>query len=242
MAQKQTEIDINDMDEVILMLGINRARQIILARLEKKAGGGYDTLYWKSEDLRDKYHKSVESFLTTEEITIRVTLMEGQKADVISPKAPPRPKLHKMQGDLTPSYLDWLMKWAPIEFENTLGVRKRKLGAGEVYSEDPRENWMRSDVVRNYTQPTPGTRGGEYLSVRMIMRDQLIARRATHLTFTEKEIYREGPKDADGNPTQITVEPYEDRYAPDQLEKLEKAGLIEVVWKRPGAATAGSIY
>src|SRR5208283_2215006 len=123
MAQKQTEIDINDKDEIILMLGINRARQITLARLEKK-NGTYDTLYWKSEDLRDKYHKSVEAFLTTEEITLKGTLMEGQSADVISPKAPPRPSLHKMQGDLTPKFLEWLQKWAPIEFENTLGVRK----------------------------------------------------------------------------------------------------------------------
>ena len=242
MAQKQTEIDINDKGEVILMLGINRARQIILARLEKALGAAYDTIYWKSEDLRDKYHKSVEAFLTTEEITIGTTLMEGQKADVVSPKAPPRPTLHKMQGDLTPDFLEWLVKWAPIEFENTLGVRKRKLKAGESYDEDPRENWMRSDVVRNVTNPTPGTKGGEYLSVRFIQRNQLIARRATHLTFTEKEIYREGPKDAEGNPTQITVEPYKDIYDFALLEKMEKAGKIEVLWKRPGAATAGSMY
>ena len=240
MAQKQTELDISDKHEIVLLHGVNRNRPVILARLDPP--GGYDTIFWKSDELRDKFHKSVEAFLFSEEITIKTILMEGQKPDVISPKAPPRPAQHRMQGDLTPSYLEWLLKWAPIEFQNVMGVVLKKLGAGQTYSEDPRENWMRSDVVRNYMQPTPGTRGGEYLSVRFIERDQIIARRASHLTFTLNEVYREGPKDADGNPTQITTDPYEDRYAPDQLEKLEKAGIIEVVWKRPGAASAGSIF
>ena len=241
MAQKQTEIDITDKHEVVLLHGVNQGRRTILAKLDPP--GGYTTIYWESEELRDKYHKSVSAFLFAEEITITTTLMEGQKADAISPKAPPRPALHLLQGDLTPDYLEWLLKWAPIEFENTLGVRKKILGKGETYSEDPRENWRREDVIRNFTQPVPGKRGSEYLSTRFIQRGQLIARRATHLTFTEKEIYREGELDPEtGKPVEITVDPYRDVYSPEMLERMEKKGDIEVVWKRPGAATAGARF
>src|SRR5271170_7009995 len=117
MAQKQTEIDITDKHEVVLLHGVNQGRRTILATLAPP--GGYTTIYWESEELRDRYHKSVESYLFAEEIQIKMSLMKGQKPDAISPKAPPRPELHKLQGDLTPAYLDWLYKWAPIEFENT---------------------------------------------------------------------------------------------------------------------------
>ena len=244
MAQKQTELDITDDDELILLLGLNQNRRVVLAKLSPpgKDGKPYDTLHWKNEELRDKYHKSVDAYLFSQAITVKTFLMEGQKPDVISPKAPMRPVMHPMQGDLTPKLLEWMLKWAPVEFENILGVKKRALKAGESYSDDPRENWVKADVIRNVTQPVPGKKGGEYLSVRFIERDQIIARRATHLTFTEKEIYREGPKDEEGKPTQITVEPYDDIYSPDQLEKMEKAGKIEVVWKRPGAASATSAF
>ena len=241
MAQKQTEIDITDKHEVVLLHGVNQGRRTILAKLDPP--GGYTTIYWESEELRDRYHKSVESFLFAEEISIKMTLMKGQKPDAISPKAPPRPELHKLQGDLTPAYLDWLLKWAPIEFENVLGVRKVALKAGETYDEDPRKNWLRSDVVRNFTQPTPGKGGSEYVSYRFIQRDQLIARRATHLTFTEKEILREGETDPEtGKPVEITAEPYENIYSPEALQKMEKKGDLEIVWKRPGAASAGSRF
>ena len=241
MAQKQTEIDITDKHEVVLLHGVNQGRRTILAKLDPP--GGYTTIYWESEELRDKYHKSVAAFLFAEEITISTTLMKGQKPDTISPKAPPRPKLHLLQGDLTPDYLEWLLKWAPIEFENTLGVRKRVLAQGETYSEDPRENWRREDVIRNFTQPVPGKKGSEYISTRFKQRDQIIARRATHLTFTEKEILREGELDPEtGKPVEITVEAYKDVYSPEALEKMEKKGDIEVVWKRPGAATAGARF
>jgi hypothetical protein len=237
MAQKQTEIDITDKHEIVLLLGINQARRTILARLDPP--GGYNTIYWENEDLRDRYHKSVEAFLFSEEIQIKTILMKGQKPSTISPKAPPPPKLHLLQGDLTPDYLDWLLKWDPLTFENILGVRRKVLKDGESYSEDPRENWRREDVVRNYTQPVPGKKGSEYLSTRFKQRDQIIARRATHITFTEKEILREGEKDPEtGLPVEITVEPYKDVYSPEMLERMEKKGEIEVVWKRAGAASA----
>ena len=244
MGQKQTELDITDKDELILLLGLNQNRRITLGRLAPPGNDGkaYHTLFWADEELRDKYHKSVDAYLFSQDIAVKTFLVEGQKPDVISPKATLRPMMHPMQGDLTPKVLEWLLKWAPIEFENVLGVKKRALQKGETYSEDPRENWRRETVVRNVTQPVPGKKGGEYLSVRFVEEDQLIARRATHLTFTEKEIYREGPRDADGNETQITVEAYDDIYSPDMLEKMEKAGKIRVLWKRPGAASATSAF
>jgi hypothetical protein len=241
MAEKQTTLDITDANEVVLLQGINQNRRTILARLDPP--GAYRTIYWKSEELRDKYHKSVTAFLSTEEIAVRTTLIEGQSEDVIPKNAPPEPPMHKMQGDLTPSYLEWLLKWSPIKFQNEMGVVLKPLGKGEERAADPRENWLRKDVIRNYMQPVPGTKGGEYISVRFRASDQIIARRSSHLTFTLKEIYREGPVDPDtGEPTQIVSDPYEDRYSVDQLEKLEKAGKITVVWKRPGAASSGSMF
>ena len=45
-----------------------------------------------------------------------------------------------------------------------------------------------------------------------------------------------------GKPVEITVEPYQDVYSPEMLERMEKKGEIEVVWKRPGAATAGARF
>ncbi len=86
MAQKQTEIDITDKHEVVLLHGVNQGRRTILATLDPP--GGYNTIYWESEELRDKYHKSVAAFLFAEEITVTTTLMKGQKPDAISPKAP----------------------------------------------------------------------------------------------------------------------------------------------------------
>lgn len=241
MAQKQTELDITDDDELVLLHGVNQNRRTILAKLSPK--GGYSKIVWVSDELRDKYHKSVDAYLSTQEVVIKVVLVEGQTEDVVPKNAPPMPPFHKMQGDLTPSYLEWLLKWMPVKFQNDMGVVLKPLAKGEERSADPKENWLRSDVVRNYMQPVPGTKGGEYLSVRFVARDQIIARRSSHLTYTIKEIYREGPKDPEtGEPTQITTEPYEDRYSPDLLEKMEKGGKIEVLWKRPGAATAGSIY
>ena len=137
MAQKQTELDITDKDELILLLGLNQNRRIVLGRLEPPGldGKAYTTLFWTDEELRDKYHKSVDAYLLSQDIAIKTFLVEGQKPDVISPKAPPRPAMHPMQGDLTPSYLEWLLKWAPIEFQNVMGVVLKKLGAGQTYSE-----------------------------------------------------------------------------------------------------------
>lgn len=241
MANKQTELDITDKHEVVLLHGVNQNRRTILARLDPP--GGYHTIFWVTDEMRDKYHKSVYAFLSTQEITIRTDLTEGQVADVIPKNAPPEPAMHKMQGDLTPAFLEWLLKWAPVRFQNQMGVVLKPLGKGEERNPDVRENWLRKDVIRNYMQPVPGTKGGEYISVRFKQRDQIIARRSSHLTFTLKEVLREGPVDPDtGEPTQIVTDPYEDRYSVDQLEKMEKAGKLEVVWKRPGAASSGSMF
>ena len=239
MADKITELDITDKHELVLLHGLNKGRRTVLARLDPP--GGYTTIFWVSRELRDIHHKSVTAYLPTQNIKITTQLIEGQKPDVIPQKAPPEPKLHPLQGDLTPDYLDWLLKWAPVRFENTLGVYLRDVEAGEKPPADPRELWVRDTVVRTINQPVEGTNGGQYLSTKFTAEDQIIARRASHLTFTKNEIYKErrGP---DGEMEQVTHEPFRSVYAHDQLEKMEKQGAIKVLSKRPGVASAGSAF
>ena len=79
------------------------------------------------------------------------------------------------------------------------------------------------------------------MSTRFKARDQIIARRASHITFIEKEILKE-TRDVNGDLVQITTEPYEDRYSPELIDKMEKKGDIEVVWRRHAAASAGSSF
>jgi hypothetical protein len=240
MADKQTELDITDKHQVVLLHGVNKGRQTILARLDPP--GGYNTLYWVSRELRDAYHKSVESYLPTQNIKIATWLIEGQKQDVIPKNAPARPLQHKMQGDLTPDELEWTMKYAPIEFENRMGVKLRELKNGEPEPANPRDRWVRDKVCRTHQQPLLATFGGEYLSVKFTQDDQIIARRASHLTFTEKEIYREKKDALTGDMVQETTDPYRDIYSPDMLEKMEKSGKITVLSKGPGTASAGSRF
>ena len=242
MPEKNTELDINDKNEVILLHGVNKGRQTVLARLDPPAPAAYKTIYWKSRELRDNYHKSVTAFLPTQNVFVETVLIEGQKPDVIPKNAPPRPKQHKMQGDLTPDELEWVLKYAPIEFENRMGVYLKDLKAGEKEPDDPRERWVRDSVVRIHNQPLLSTKGGEYLSVKFTSENQIIARRASHLTFTKKEIYREAIDPATGESTQVTADPYHDIYSPEALEKMEKKGDIKVLWKRPGSASAGSVF
>ncbi len=239
MADKQTELDINDKHQLVLLHGLNKGRQTVLARLHP--AGGYHTIFWVNRELRDNYHKSVTAYLPTQNIHLTNHLIEGQTPDIVSPKAPPEPKLHPLQGDLTPDYLDWLLKWAPVRFENTLGVYLRDLEKGEEPPKDARDLWVRDTVVRSVNQPVEGTNGGQYLSTKFKADNQIIARRASHLTFTKKEIYRE-KRGADGEMEQVTNEPYKNVYAHDLLEKMEKQGTITVLSKRPGVASAGSVF
>jgi hypothetical protein len=239
MATPNIVLDINDKHELVRVHGINGGRKTVLARLDPP--GNYTTIYWKDAEMRDSYHKSVEAYLTNEKVNITTVLMEGQKPDVISPKAPPPPEMHPLQGDLTPAYVEWMLKWAPIKFQNVLGVKLKKLKEGEEPPKDPRDLWVRADVIRTDSRPRPGTNGGEYMSTRFKARDQIIARRSSHLTFTEKEILKE-QRDSNGDLVQVTVEPYEDRYSPELIDKMEKKGDIEVVWRRHAAASAGSSF
>lgn len=238
MATPQIILDINDKNEVVRIHGINASRRTVLAKIDAENA----TLYWKSTDTRDSYHKSVLPYLENEKVPIKLILMEGQKPDVIPAGAPPCPEMHSMQGDLTPAYLDWLKQYSPIKFQNTLGVELRRLDPGEKEPADPRKMWLRSDVIRTDSRPKPGTRGGEYVSTRFIQRDQIIARRASHCTFTKKEILKQ-ERDVDGNLVEATAPPpYEDRYNPDILERMEKRGDIEVVWRRAAAASSTSNF
>jgi hypothetical protein len=192
--------------------------------------------------MRDMYHKSVEAYLPTQNIHITTRLIEGQHPDIIDKKAPPRPKQHKMQGDLTPAELEWCLRYAPVEFENRLGVKLRELEKGEEKPTDPRDMWVRANVVRIVNQPVEGTNGGEYLSVKFTAKDQIIARRASHITFTEKEIYKERKDPITGKLVEELVDPYDNVYAHDVLQEMERKGDIKILWKRPGAASAGSIF
>lgn len=228
MDPRNLILEINEKSEIVR---IARGRQSPIARLDEKA----KTIYWRDADVRDSFHKSVASFLEAEKITVETQLLEGQKADVLPNNAPPAPPMHFMQGDLTPAFLEWLMKWKPVEFTNRMGVHLIPLQPGEKEPADIRERWQRADVVRTDSRPLPETNGGEYLSTRFKMKNQIIARRRSHLTFEPKEIDR-------GDSPEQQAEPYDDPYTPDKLERLDKQGKIEIVSKRHAAASAGSIF
>ncbi len=219
-------LEINGKNEVVR---ISRNRQTAIATLS----ADNKTLTWKTAQAQADFHKSVEAFLPTEGITIETVLLEGQKPDVVPADAPPQPAMHKMQGELTPAWLEWLMKYKPIAFQNLLGVKTRPLAANEKPPTDPRELWVRAQVIRTDTRPVAETQGGQYISIRFKMDNQIIARRASHLTFTDKEVFR-------GDTAVAQAEPYSDPYL--DLEKMEKQGKIEIVSRKNAAASAGSNY
>jgi hypothetical protein len=210
---------------------IARGRQSAIAKLSEDN----KTLTWKDANLQAVYRTSVESFLTAEGITVVTTLMEGQKPDILPEDAPEAPKQHKMQGELTPDYLEWMMKWKPIAFQNLLGVIVADLKPGEKVPDDPRKLWMRADVIRSDTRPNPASQGGQYITTRFKMKTQIIARRATHLTFTTKEIYR-------GDTAEEQAEPYKDPHHPETLHKMDKRGEVEIVHVKNAAASSGSNF
>jgi len=228
MAQQNLVLDINVKDEITR---IARDRATVIARLDRAA----KTLYWKDADLQEAYHKSVDAFLVTEKIRIETVLLEGQTPDQVPANAPGAPEQHFMQGDCTPGFVEWLLKWKPVDFQNRFGVYLRPLKAGEAQPKDPRDLWLRADVIRTDSRPLPETKGGEYLATRFKMKNQIVARRKTHITFEKKEIFKgDEPKDQ--------VIPFDDPYTPDKLDRMEKRGEIEIVYKRHAAASAGSIF
>jgi len=245
MAQPNIIFDISDKNELFRIHGVNGARRTLIARLEPDT----KTIYWKDDETRDAYHKSVDAFLSVEKMVIVNTLVEGQTLDKRPAGAPAQPVLHKMQGDLTPAYLEDLLKYEPIKFENTLGVVLKPGTDRNKRSPNPRDDWMRSNVARTISGATAESRGGVHDSVRFTAENQIIARRASHLTFTSKEIYREGPRDADGNATEVTAEPFFDPYS-DITKRVKDpgpydikgVGKIEVLWKRHAAASAGAQF
>lgn len=245
MATPQIIFDISDKNELFRIHGVNGTRRTLIARLEPDT----KTIYWKDDETRDAYHKSVDAFLSVEKMVIVNTLIEGQMLDKRPANAPTPPSLHKLQGDLTPAYLDDLLKYEPIKFENTLGVVLKPNTDRAKRSANVRDDWLRADVSRTISTATAISRGGVHESIRFTAENQIIARRQSHVTFTLKEIYREGPKDADGNPTEITAEPFADPQAEVFAKVKEEGdydikgvGKIRVLWKRHAAATAGAQF
>lgn len=228
MATSNLVLEINDKNEIIR---VARGRQSAIARIDQPN----KTIIWKDAEMQGAFHKSVDAFLEAEKIHIETVLMEGQKADVVPKNAPAAPAMHKMQGDLTPAFLEWEMKYRPISFQNRLGVQLRKLKDGEAAPADPRDLWIRADVIRTDSRPKEETKGGEYISTRFKMKDQIIARRRSHLTFEPKEIFK-------GDSAAEQAEPYEDPYTPEKLDRMDKKGDIEIVWRRHAAASAGSNF
>ena len=100
MANPQIIFEISDKNELYRIHGVNGNRRTLIARLEPDT----KTIYWKDDEMRDAYHKSVDAFLSVERMVIHNTLIEGQTLDKRPNNAPPRPEQHKMQGDLTPAY------------------------------------------------------------------------------------------------------------------------------------------
>jgi hypothetical protein len=227
--RRNVVLDINEKDEIV---HVRRNRAEPLARLDREL----KIIWWKDADTWEKFHKSVEGFLEAEKVTADTVLMEGQTPDVRPKNAPSRPIIHFMQGDCTPAYVEDLLKYEPIKFQNTYGVYLVPPAQGEPESKDPRDRWLRADVIRTDSRAVEGTHGGEYRSTRFKMKDQVIARRATHITFTKKEIFK-GDKATD------QVIPYEDPYRPEKLALMEKRGEIEVVYRgKHAAGSAGANF
>ena len=228
----QLVLEINEKNEIIRK---HRGRAAVIARLDTDPKTGKTTLYWKDEGCQASFHKSVQAFLGEEGIKLDLILWEGMAPDVIPPTAPPRPAMHAMQGDCTPAYLEWLVENAPCEFQVQMGVKVRALEKGEVAPKDPRKLWVRHDVIRTVTQPTVESRGGQYISTRFKMENQIIARRQSHITFSENEIFR-------GDEATAQADPFVDPYSEENLKRLQQHNKIEVVSVKNSAASAGSVY
>lgn len=210
---------------------IARGRQSAIAKLSEDN----KILTWKDANLQAVYRVSVESFLESEGIKVATVLMEGQKPDIVSEEAPPCPKMHKMQGEMTPEYLEWQMKWKPIAFQNLLGVILRELKPNEKPSEDPRKLWMRAPVVRSITYPKPESQGGQILTMRFQAENQIIARRQSHLTFITKEIFR-------GETAEQQAEPFNDPHSPDKISEMDRRGEVKILHIKNAAASSGSQF
>ena len=191
------------------------------------------TLTWENANLQGTYRTSVDSFLEAEGIRIETVLLKGQEPDVVPASAPPPPTLHKMQGDLTPDYQEWLMKWKPIAFQNLMGIETRELEPGEKAPKDPRTLWRRETVVRSDTRATPESAGGRMITTRFAMENQIIARRKSHLCFTADEINR-----GDGEPEEIV--PFKDPHHPERLIDMERKGQVKILLRKNSTASAGS--
>ena len=218
------QLEINEKNEITR---IHRGRASVIARMDKA------TIIWKDEACQSTFRASVNAFLDSEAIKHDSELLEGQRPDVVPENAPPAPKQHLMQGEMTPAHLEWLEKWKPIAFQNLLGVQVRPLKQGEKMPENPRDLWVRADVIRTDVRPTEESHGGQYISTKFKMKNQIIARRPSHLTFTPMEIFK-------GDDPAQQAEPFTDPYA--DLKRLDKEGKIEIVSVKNAAASAGSIY
>lgn len=245
MAQPNIVFEVSDKNELFIILGVNGARRNLLAKLD--IPNGY--IFWKDEDVRDTYEPSAYAWLAGQKMPMTASFIDGQVPDKRPANAPPPPAMHLLQGSKTPAYLDDLLKYEPIKLENLLGI-KLKPGVDRLKrSSDPRQDWLRANVTRTITGPTSESRGGVHDSIRFIAENQIIARHKSHITFIEREIHRPGPVDADGNPTEITADPFVDVYA--DLKRRVKdpgsydvkgLGKVEVLWKRHAAATAGAQF
>lgn len=134
-------------------------------------------------------------------LTIDSMGIKGQERDKPAGKVPPKPKRDPNLGDQTPALVEWYFKYYPHEAYIRYGV----------FTDENREP-IRRDVKRRITE-TIDDRGGEYglenqnegkgaqvgpkrwergpigqVVTQETLQDQIIARRATHLTFTPSEV------------------------------------------------------
>lgn len=225
MDNRNLILELNPANEIIR---IARGRQSVLALLSEDN----KTLTWENANLQGTYRTSVDSFLEAEGIRIETVLLKGQVPDVVPANAPPPPALHKMQGDLTPDYLEWLLKYKPVAFQNLMGVETREPEANEKVK-DIRTLWRRETVVRADTRATPESAGGRMITTKFSMENQIIARRRSHLTFTPDEINR-----GDGEPEEII--PFKDPHHPERLIEMERKGIVKILVRKNSTASAGS--
>jgi hypothetical protein len=155
---------------------------------------------------------------TVSGLSIKTIGVKGEKRDDLS-KAPPMPKKDPLLGDQTPELVKWYFAWSPIE-----AIRRYQVyldANGEMVRRKVKRKWTefiddRIDGLYGIKDQNDGKgqqiakgkwEGGDVAQVRSmeVLENQIIARRATCMTFHPNEVV--GGFDAsDDSDNQVQVE------------------------------------
>lgn len=167
-----------------------RGQQTNLAKFDFDDGH----LEFGSPIIQDKFSVQItraitedtEGMLTNNKI---VSLgIAGRPRDEVKDNEPPRPKMKRTLGDKTPEVVNWYFKHRRQEFYARYGVYLDKRG------EPLRAHCLRIDKTLGEVDPK-----GNIGQIEEVVEDEngMLALRATHRTFTRKEIKGGDPEEAD---------------------------------------------